>query len=145
MGVLDLDSTETESATMGTHCEPNATKSTVRRRRPCLALKTTREMLPCAATPSLGRKLPASARIPTTSYTATEWERGACKHEPARSSALGTTRMTLLLPATPSLGCKLPASARSPTTPFTATERKTWLLQPPAGDQLLPGTPGSRS
>ena len=70
---------------MGTHCEPNATKSTVRRQRPCLALKTTREMLPCAATPSSGRKLPASTRISTTSYTATERERGGRKHEPARS------------------------------------------------------------
>ena len=85
MGVLDLDSTETESATMGTHCEPNVTKTTIRRRRTCAALKTTREMLPCAATPSLGRKLLASVRIPTTSYTATERERGACNHEPARS------------------------------------------------------------
>ena len=95
IGVLDLNSIETESATMGADCEPAATRGAVRPRAP--------------------------------------------------RSALGTTRMTLLLAATASMGWKPAASARSPTTPFTATERKTWLLQPPAGDQLLPGTPGSRS
>ena len=58
---------------------------TGRPRRPRSALGTTRMTLRLAATPSLGCKLPASARIPTTPYTATEWERGACKHEPARS------------------------------------------------------------
>ena len=66
IGVLDLNSSETESATMGVHCEPAATRGTVRPRRPCSALGTTRKTLLLAATPSLGRKLPASARIPTT-------------------------------------------------------------------------------
>ena len=70
MGVLDLDSTETESAIKGADCEPAATRGTVRPRAPRFARGTTRKTLLLAATPSLGCKLPASARIPTTPYTA---------------------------------------------------------------------------
>ena len=66
IGVLDLDSIGTESATMGADCEPDATRGTRRPGRTRPARGTTRKTLLLAATPSLGRKLPASARIPTT-------------------------------------------------------------------------------
>ena len=88
-----LNSSETESATMGVHCEPAATRGTVRPRRPRPATGTTRKTLLLPATPSLGRKLPASARIPTTPYTAhrtgtAEWT--ACR--PGEGCGEGRTK-----------------------------------------------------
>ena len=64
---------------MGAHClvsatpeagsEPDVARASVRRQRPCFALRTTRKTLLCSATPPLGRRQPASARIPTTLCT----------------------------------------------------------------------------
>ena len=58
------------ASTRRAECEPAAIRGTVRPRRPRPATGTTRKTLLLPATPSLGRKLPASARIPTNPYTA---------------------------------------------------------------------------
>ena len=70
MGVLDLNSSETENATMRADCEPAAIQGTVCPRRRRSAPGTTRKTQLLPPTPLLGRKLPDAARITTTPYTA---------------------------------------------------------------------------
>ena len=96
MGVLDLDSIGTESATMGADCEPDATRGMRRPGRTRPARGTTRKTLLLPATPPLGRKLLASARsnIPigtlspgTIPSAATSRRRGGGMRPPVRASA----------------------------------------------------------